>query len=136
MRMVFLLMLIALGGCASTQISINDATEAPSERIIFNQRLPLEGNAVAFFVRDSGFIGSAVYLHLYIDGKEAAILNPGEKVDFVLPPGAHIFGVVPTNPLNIAPFNSIDQNLNPGGQYFYRIQTNINSGTALQRYFP
>lgn len=101
------------------------------------KQIPRNGNAQATFVRDVGFTGSGVSDHLFIDGAKAASLNPGEKVEFVLPPGEHIFGVVPTDPFGTHSLNTIDQELKAGKVYFYRIQTDGNSfRTVLQRFIP
>ena len=129
--------LINISGCATSPVSIKDAQTVPADRILRMERLPLDGNARALFVRDEGFLGSGLYQHLYIDGKKAASLNPGEKVEFVLSPGEHIFGVIPTDPFGTTSLNSIDQDLKPGKRYFYRIKTDGNTfRTDVQRFVP
>ena len=131
------IVLISISGCATSPIPTKDAQAVPDNRIFRAERLPYEGNARALFVRDVGLTGSAVYQHLFIDGKIAASLNPGEKVEFVLPPGEHIFGVVPTDPFGTNSLNTIDQDMKPGKRYFYRIQTDGNSfRSVVQRYLP
>ena len=134
---LFFIALILLSGCATSAIPINDAVDVQTDRIFLNNQLNVEGNAVAVFVRDVGFMGCAVYEHLFIDGKKAASLNPGEKVEFMLPPGEHIFGVIPTDPFGTHALNSIDQDLKPDKRYFYRIYADGNSmRTEVQRYVP
>lgn len=124
-------------GCATSAISQKEAKFAPAEQIFLNSQLPSLGNAQVIFVRDIGFLGSGVYQNLFIDGQKAASLNPGEKVQFVLPPGEHIFGVIPTDPFGTHALNTIDQDLKPNKQYFYRIQTDGNSfRSVVQRFFP
>lgn len=129
--------LVALSGCATTTIGIKEATAVPAERIFLIDKVSLLDNARAVFVRDVGFTGSGVYHHLFIDGKKAASLDPGERVEFALPAGEHIFGVIPTDPFGIHQLNTIDQELRPGRDYFYRIQTDGNSfRTVIQRFLP
>lgn len=129
--------LLTLSGCATAPIAIKEATVVPAERIFLSEKVSLLENARAVFLRDVGFTGSGVYHHLFIDGKKAASLDPGEKVEFVLPPGEHIFGVIPTDPFGVHQLNTIDQELKPGRNYFYRIQTDGNSfRTVIQRFLP
>ena len=131
------IVLIGISGCATSPTATKDAQAAPLDRIFRTGQLPYEGNARTTFVRDVGFTGSGVYQHLFIDGSKAASLNPGEKVEFVLPPGEHIFGVIPTDPFGTHALNTIDQDLKPGKHYFYRIQTDGNSfRSVVQRFVP
>ena len=131
------IVLIGISGCATSPIPIKDAQVVPADRILRTEKLPYDSNARALFVRDVGFTGGGVYVHLFIDGSEASSLNPGEKVEFILSPGEHIFGVVPTDPFGTHSLNTIDQDLKPGKRYFYRIQTDGNSfRTVVQRFIP
>lgn len=133
----FIILIIGVSGCATSTIPTKDAVFVPADRIFRTQQLPQGGNVQAVFVRDVGFTEAALYQHLFIDGSKAASLNPGEKVEFVLSPGEHIFGVVPTNPFGTYSLNTIDQDLKSGKRYFYRIQTDGNSlRTVIQRFFP
>ena len=131
------IVLISISGCATSPIPMRDAQSVPAERIFRTEQISYEGNARTFFVRDRGFTGSGVYQHLFIDGNKAASLNPGEKVEFILPPGEHIFGVLPTDPFGTHSLNTIDQDLKAGKKYFYRIQTDGNSfRSVVQRFIP
>lgn len=128
---------IAISGCATSPIPAKEALAVPKDRIYRTELLSPEGNARTLFIRDRGFSGSGVYHHLFIDGKKAASLNPGEKVEFILPPGEHIFGVQPTDLSGTHSLNTIDQGLKPDKVYFYRIQTDGNSfRTVVQRFIP
>ncbi len=132
---IFLAALMA--GCATTAISHKNAQLAPADRVFLAQNLPTEGNVRVLFVRDVGLAGSGVYQNVFIDGRKAVSLNPGEKVELTLPPGEHIFGVVPTDVFGTNALNSIDQDLKPGRKYYYRIQTDGNSfRTVIQRFIP
>jgi hypothetical protein len=139
MRLFFLgLALVAFcAGCATTPIPVKEAKPVPADRVFRSSSIPKNGNVTVLFVRDTGFVGSGVYHHLFIDGRKAASLNPGEKIELVLPPGEHIFGVTPTDPFGNAIVNSIDQDLKPDRKYYYRLQTDGNDmRTVIQRYVP
>ncbi|MDH4100384.1 MAG: hypothetical protein OEV28_07390 [Nitrospirota bacterium] len=131
--------LIGVSGCATatTPIPVKDAQYVPSDRVFRTEQGSQEDNAKALFVRDVGFTGGGVYLHLFIDGIKAASLNPGEKVEFVLPAGEHIFGVVPTDPFKTHLMNTIDQELKAEKQYFYRLRIDGNTlKPVVQRFIP
>lgn len=137
MRICLISAALIVAGCATSPISTRESISIPAERVFRTEQLPLEGNVKVIFVRDVGLLGVAVYQHLYIDGSKAASLNSGEKVEFILPPGEHIFGAIPTDPFGTHALNTIDQDLKPGRQYFYRIQTDGNSfRTVVQRFLP
>lgn len=130
------LLIVGASGCATYPIPMQEAKNVPADRIFQTERLSQDGNVRAYFARDAGMYGNLVYIDLYIDGKKVASLNPGEKVEFDLPPGEHLFGVIQANRRNAAP-NTIDQELKSGRQYFYRITTEEGSATAtLQRFIP
>jgi len=128
---------ISITGCATSPVSINEVKSVAMERVFRPDALPLANNARAVFVRDSGVSGGGGYQHLYIDGKKAASLNPGEKVEFMLPPGQHVFGATPTDGSATYSLNTIAQDLKADKSYFYRLQTEGSSSrTALQRFIP
>ncbi|PFH12193.1 hypothetical protein BCF11_4670 [Collimonas sp. PA-H2] len=130
-------MIVSAGGCAMSPAPINNARSVPMERVFRADALPLANNARAIFVRDAGFSGASAYQHLYIDGKKAASLNPGEKIEFMLAPGEHVFGATPTDGLNTRSLNALNQDLKADKTYFYRIQTEGSSfRTTVQRFVP
>jgi hypothetical protein len=129
--------LVSLTGCATTPTPIKEARPVPKDRIFLTSDANERGNARVTFIRDGGFTGAGVYQHLFIDGTKAASLDPGETVEFVLRPGEHIFGVVPTDPFGVHAVNTIDQELRSDRQYFYRLQTDGNSMRSfIQRFVP
>lgn len=128
---------IALSGCSTTSVPVREAVPAPQAQIYLKERLPVQGNARTIFVRDTGFIGSGVFQHIFIDGVKVASLNPGEKVELIVPPGEHILGVQPTDPFGTKTLMSIDQDLKADRTYFYRILTDGESFTStVQRFLP
>ena len=123
---------ILLSGCATSAIMSQQATMVPANRVT----LPSEmiGPVKAVFIRDTGITGSATYEHIFVDGKEAAALDPGEKVELSLQPGEHIFSVHPTDPLGLAVGVTLAQQLQEGTPYYFRIA--IHHDTLLQRVNP
>lgn len=129
--------ILGIAGCTTTPVSELTAKHVPLEKIFFESAPATPENAVATFVRDSGAFGAAVDLHLFINGKKAASLRAGEKVEIRLIPGAYIFGVLPTDPFGAISLRSIDQTLQPRQKYFYRIfREATNSKAEIQRYIP
>jgi len=127
---------LSITGCATSPVSINDVKSVAMERVFRPDALPLANNARAVFVRDGGLSGGG-YQYLYIDGKKAASLNPGEKVEFMLPPGQHVFGATPTDSFATYSLNTTAQDLKADKSYFYRLQTEASpSRTTLQRFIP
>lgn len=96
-KFAFLLVaLISIAGCTTTPIPTNKAVDVPSERV-FNKTLLNDGadRGAVIVKRDSGHVGNACYSIVYMDGKEIAYLDPGEKFEFYPPVGDHILGAQP-----------------------------------------
>lgn len=137
MKMLLMIPVLAVAaGCATTQIAEADAKPVPVDRVYFKGATP-EPPAVAqvIFVRDTGFRGGGVYKHVSINGVRSASLNPGEKWTVTLPAGEYIFGVVATNIFNRPDF-SIDQQLQAGRTYTYRILGDTDYSTRIHRVLP
>lgn len=133
MRFIAVALIASLAACATTPIPITKASAVPAERI-FVPTTTAGPAAKAIFVRDTGLLGSGVFHHLYINGKLAASLDGGEKIEIRLPPGEYIFGVKPTDPFGSAAVYSIDQQLKQDLVYTYRLLVDGNSFMArLQR---
>lgn len=92
MRVILVSVLFALtAACSTSPVSVKDATSAPSNRSYLYQS-PLTGSAVLLVVRDTGAVGSACNALVYIEGKVAAELEPGERARFYVPQGEHVIG--------------------------------------------
>lgn len=125
--------LLLLSACATTPIPISKAIETPAERRFYTT--PSGGPfATATFIRDTGLFASGVYQHLSINDEKAADLDVGEKVSFRLRAGEYVFSVVPTDPFGANAPYAIDQKLEAGKSYYYRILVDGQTyGTRLQR---
>jgi hypothetical protein len=85
-RLTLIVATLALAACATEPVPLSHATKAPSERVTaFQDDIPNAGTIIV--TRDSGFIGSACFYGLSINGKLAARLNPGETASFKVPAG-------------------------------------------------
>jgi len=128
---------VALSGCATSPTPLTGAKETPSDRVFLSAPQPSTPMAKAVFVRDQGFLGSGVYQHVYVNGRKAASVDTGEKVELSLEPGEYILGVRPTDAFGTTVLYSIDQTLLAGKTYHYRILIDGSSFMSrLQRYLP
>lgn len=131
-RLIAMLVVLA-AACATSPVPIADASPTPAERIYYAAQ---EGKefATAVFVRDTGFVGAGVYQHLTINDERAASIDVGEKATLRLSPGEYVLAVKPTDMFGAsAPF-AIDQKLEAGKTYYYRILTDGNTmSTRIQR---
>jgi hypothetical protein len=94
MRFFALLVILWLSACATTPITIQQASDVPSSRILAAQWLaqgPYTGSLIV--KRDSGFMGSACTIRVFIDAVPVADLAIAEKVEIFVPLGEHIVGV-------------------------------------------
>ena len=84
---------IALGliGCATSAVSVDQATQAPQARV-FSYQTPINDGGVLTVVRDKGFLGGGCYYGLYINKERVASLDTGEKVSLQLSPGEWMVG--------------------------------------------
>ena len=127
------LLALVLVGCSTTPPTRSEVHPIPGDRVFLKQT-PAPDHAFATFTRDVGLFGSGTYFHLYIDGKKAASLDTGEQVRFALPPGEHVFGVIPTDPFGTLTIVSIDQDLKAGRHYYYRLLGEASSNRfSIQR---
>jgi hypothetical protein len=75
------------GGCATTPVAPSAATQVPSDRLLAFQEKTDATNATLVITRDHGFVGSACYLSVAIDGTLAARLAVEETARFYVKPG-------------------------------------------------
>ena len=129
----FALLTVVLVGCATAPTPLLQAKTTPDTRVYFRAN-NASAMSTAIFIRDTGFVGSGVYIHLSINGEKAASIDVGEKVTFHLPSGDYLFGVIPTDPFGTFAGFGLDQILVEGRTYTYRILTDGNSfETRIQR---
>ena len=82
--------LLFFAACATTPLTINQAVTAPDSRILAPQLLTQASNTGSLVVkRDSGFMGSACTIRVFVDAVPVADLKPSEKVEVYVPLGEH-----------------------------------------------
>lgn len=80
-----------LAGCATSPVPIKNAVAVPPERVLAYQKDVL-GTGTLSVTRDSGHMGSLCSVGLFVDGKVAALLKPGERVSLHVPAGSVVVG--------------------------------------------
>jgi hypothetical protein len=94
MRLGSLVVFLALTSCATTPISVEQASTVPGARILAKQMLaPAPYTASLVIKRDSGFMGSACSIRVFVDGVAVADLETAEKVEVFVSLGEHIVAV-------------------------------------------
>lgn len=80
-----------LAACATTPTSVQDAAVVPSDRVYAPEST---GDIYQIRItRDSGRRGSACTTRIYLNGNDAADLEPAETITLSVPAGRHIIGV-------------------------------------------
>jgi hypothetical protein len=88
--LVLFLMWLSLAACATTPLTINQAATVPETRILAPQFLAQASNTGSLLVkRDSGFMGSACTIRVFVDAVPVADLKPAEKVELFVSLGEH-----------------------------------------------
>ena len=131
-RFLILVLATTLSACATTPTSISGAQSVPAERIFYKSPSQSDQVATTIFIRDSGLFGSALDNHLAINDTIAATLRVGEKVVLTLPAGEYVFGIHTVELLSSQPVRTIDQRLEAGKTYSYRISA-ATGGPIVQR---
>jgi hypothetical protein len=84
---------VSVMACATQPVTIYQAYTVPSSRILAPQWLsqaPYTGSLI--IKRDSGFMGSACTIRVFVDSAPVADLAPAEKVELFVSLGEHIVG--------------------------------------------
>jgi hypothetical protein len=90
MRYLTALLLFALTACATNPITLNQATAVPESRVLARQWLiPASNSGSLIIKRDSGLMGSACAIRVFVDAVPVADLRPAEKVELFVPLGEH-----------------------------------------------
>jgi hypothetical protein len=90
MRFLVVFLLLSLAACATTPLTINQAAAVPETRILAPQFLAQTSNSGSLVVkRDSGFMGSACTIRVFVDAVPVADLKPAEKVELFVGFGEH-----------------------------------------------
>jgi hypothetical protein len=91
MRLFALVLVVLMTGCATSPVTINQASPVPSSRILAPQLLSQAQYTGSLVIkRDSGFMGSACTVRIFLGALPVADLAPSEKVELFVPLGEHI----------------------------------------------
>ncbi|QBR32823.1 MULTISPECIES: hypothetical protein [Pseudomonas] len=97
MRICMGIMVIALlTGCSTSPTPSGVAKQAPASQLSAFQSKPVGAYGTLQVIRDSGHTGSLCSMAVFIDGKQAAKLDPGQKASFYLPPDSVSVGAAYT----------------------------------------
>lgn len=97
MRILTAFLALSLAACATQPITIGQASAVPSSRILAPQWLS-QGQYTGSLIikRDTGFMGSACTIRVFVDAVPVADLAPSEKVELFIALGEHVVGASPT----------------------------------------
>ena len=96
MRLLALLLCLSFTACATTPLTITQASAVPSSRILAPQLIAERSNTGVLIVkRDSGFMGSACTIRVFVDAVPVADLAPSEKIELYVALGEHSVVVSP-----------------------------------------
>ncbi|MDG2524618.1 hypothetical protein P6166_04505 [Stenotrophomonas sp. HITSZ_GD] len=119
-----------------------DVRMAPAERVF---ALPDQGvtKGEVVITRDVGLIGSGCFLGIFVDGTEAARLDPSEQVRFQLSAGRHVLtpryiggnglcGAFYSEKAATARARSAEITVDAGQSRRYRIHTNTDNEPTIE----
>ncbi|AGN84915.1 hypothetical protein [Enterobacter sp. R4-368] len=86
-KLLIALCLVELVGCATQAVLPSQAKQAPMNNVFKHQEIAKNDDAKLIVVRDKGYLGSGCSTGVYINNEKSAVLEPGEKVTFILHPG-------------------------------------------------
>jgi hypothetical protein len=97
MRFFAVFLALSLTACATQPISIYQASAVPSSRILARQLLSQAQYTGSLIIkRDTGFMGSACTIRVFVDTVPVADLGPSEKVEIFVPFGEYVVSATPT----------------------------------------
>lgn len=88
---------LVLAGCASSPIPLEKAQNAPVDEVFAFQAKSNDASGKITVLRDSGMVGSACDIGVYVDGTKAANLGTGQKASFWVRPGVRNVSIGPSN---------------------------------------
>lgn len=96
MRLLATVLTVSLTACATSPVTINQASPVPASRILAPQLLDQAQYTGSLVIkRDSGFMGSACTIRIFLGALPVADLAPSEKVELFVPLGEHIVVATP-----------------------------------------
>ncbi len=127
---VGLAVVMALAGCSTSPVTVNNADPVPASRL---HAFSGKSDAKLIVTRDTGLYGSGVNYSIYIDGTLAADFASGEVAAFGIKSGKHILGIQPATmfagtmheaEIDVKPGDLIRRRISLDGGGFYLTPTN------------
>lgn len=85
-----------LAGCSTSAVAPNEAVQAPKNQLTAFQTRPTGDFGEIQVIRDNGHTGSLCDIAIFVDGRQAGRLSPGQKASFYVQPGPLAIGVAYT----------------------------------------
>ena len=90
MHILVIFLMLSLTACATTPVTINQASVVPASRVLAQQWLARTSTSGSLIIkRDSGFMGSACTVRVFIDAVPVADLAAGEMIELFVALGEH-----------------------------------------------
>ena len=124
---------VLLIGCASTPVSTSEAVSVPNNRILADGKqfiAPSKNTGKIIVKRDSGFIGSACTVRIYLNGKGVADLDVSEKMVLNLTEGEYIVSAEP-NGVCGGGLTEVKASVKPNSESVFRYGTSSNFSSSL-----
>lgn len=128
-----LMLLVLMAGCATTPPPESRLKPVPREQVVALPIVKTTAPALVRVTRDEGYIGSAVFVHLSLDNRKVAALNPGEYVEFPVDAGDYLLSVIPTDPFGGRHPTTQEVVWKAGAKYRYRVGIDGNMAVTLGR---
>jgi hypothetical protein len=133
MRFLAAFLALSLTACATQPISIYQASAVPISRILAPRLLSQAQYTGSLIIkRDSGFMGSACTIRVFIDTVPVADLAPSEKVELFVPFGEYIVSATPTGALCGGGTSEAAVIIRPENQKILRIASGQSGDIHLQ----
>ena len=99
MKIIVITILVMMMGCATSPIPTKDALLISGDQLLSNKYSEkFENSGEVIVKRDSGVMGSACAIKIFVDGEIIAELDTEEKVVLHLSPGEHILSAISNDP--------------------------------------
>ena len=133
MRFFAVFLALSLTACATQPVSIYQASAVPSSRILAPQLLSQAQYTGSLIIkRDTGYMGSACTIRVFVDTVPVADLAPAEKVEIFVPLGEHVVGATPTGALCGGGTSEAAVVIRPESQKILRIASGQSGDIHLQ----
>jgi hypothetical protein len=126
--------LLLMSGCSTSPVQLSDSTMVPAGRLLPGYQAiskPGDGKAKVVVVRDSGMLGAAIKAKILVNGDAVGLLWSSERLEFYLPLGDHILGVMP-EPQLAGALQENSYSFKDPKTYFFRFSVSESEGAMLR----